>query len=153
MIQEPSASELTEILNQMGKHSEADMYNCGACGYVSCQQMALAIFNGKNKPQNCHHYVLKKANENHTEELNKKAREITLESVAMLEETRGNVSSLTQVTNRMIQNVSDSSASIEQMLKNISSINAKTPDIFRGKFCIIQNYSLILHQYNLPKNL
>ena len=41
----------------------------------------------------------------------------------MLEETRGNVSSLTQVTNRMIQNVSDSSASIEQMLKNISSIN------------------------------
>ena len=123
LIQEPSASELTEILNQMGKHTEADMYNCGACGYVSCQQMALAIFNGKNKPQNCHHYVLKKANENHTEELNKKAREITLESVAMLEETRGNVSSLTQVTNRMIQNVSDSSASIEQMLKNISSIN------------------------------
>ena len=123
LIQEPSSEELTEILNQMGKHSEADMYNCGACGYVSCQQMALAIFNGKNKPQNCHHYVLKKANENHTEELNKKAREITLESVAMLEETRGNVSSLTQVTNRMIQNVSDSSASIEQMLKNISSIN------------------------------
>ena len=123
LIQEPSSEELTEILNQMKKYSEADMYNCGACGYVSCEQMALAIFNGKNKPQNCHHYVLKKATENHAEELNKKAREITLESVAMLEETRGNVGSLTQVTNRMIQNVSDSSASIEQMLKNISSIN------------------------------
>ncbi len=41
----------------------------------------------------------------------------------MLEETRGNVSALTQVTQRMSQNVSDSSSSIEQMLKNISSIN------------------------------
>ncbi len=123
LIQEPTQEELTEILSQMGKHSKSDMYNCGACGYVSCEQMALAIFNGKNKPQNCHHFVLKKANENHAEELNKKAREITLESVAMLEETRGNVTSLSNVTNKMIQNVSDSSASIEEMLKNISSIN------------------------------
>ena len=124
LIHEPQKQELTDILNQMGKHSKADMYDCGACGYTSCEQMALAIYNGKNKPQNCHHYVLKKANENHAEELNHKARQITLESVAMLEQTRGNVSSLTQVTNRMIQNVSDSSSSIEEMLKNISSINS-----------------------------
>ena len=123
LIKEPSTQQLNDILTQMGKFGKEDMYDCGACGYTSCKQMAMAIFNGKTKPQNCHHYVLKKAKENHAEELNKKAREITLESVAMLEETRGNVASLTQVTNRMIQNVSDSSSSIEQMLKNISSIN------------------------------
>ena len=123
LIQEPSQQQLDEILEQMGKHGAEDMYDCGACGYHSCKQMATAIFNGKNKPQNCHHFVLKQVNESHAEEMNKKTREITLESVAMLEQTRGNVTSLTQVTNRMIQNVSDSSSSIEQMLKNISSIN------------------------------
>ena len=123
LIQEPTNEQLNEILSQMGKHGKEDMYDCGACGYTSCKQMAMAIFNGKNKPQNCHHFVLKQVNENHEEEMNKKTKEITLESVAMLEETRGNVASLTQVTNRMIQNVSDSSSSIEQMLKNISSIN------------------------------
>ena len=123
LIKEPTHQQLVDILTQMGKHGKEDMYDCGACGYTSCKQMAMAIFNGKNKPQNCHHYVLKQVNENHTEEMNQKAREITLESVAMLEETRGNVASLTQVTNRMIQNVSDSSSSIEQMLKNIGSIN------------------------------
>lgn len=123
LIKEPNPQELNDILVQMGKHGREDMYDCGACGYTSCQQMAKAIFNGKNKPQNCHHFVLKTAKENHNEELAKRAREITLESVAMLEETRGNVSALTQVTQRMSQNVSDSSSSIEQMLKNISSIN------------------------------
>ncbi len=123
LIKQPNAEELNAILSEMGKHTSQDMYDCGACGYKSCKQMAIAIFNGKNKPQNCHHYVLKTANESHAEEMDKKTREITLESVAMLEETRGNVASLTNVTKRMIQNISDSSSSIEQMLKNIGSIN------------------------------
>ncbi len=135
LIQEPTQDQLNEILTQMGKHGIEDMYDCGACGYISCRQMATAIYNGKNKPQNCHHYVLKQVNESHAEEINKKTREITLESVAMLEQTRGNVSSLTNVTTKMIQNVSDSSSSIEQMLKNIASINT----IIENNFVIVNN--------------
>ena len=123
LLKEPSDEQIDEILAQMGKRGIEDMFDCGACGYHSCKQMATAIFNGKNKPQNCHHYVLKTVNETHAEEMDKKTREITLESVAMLEETRSNVASLTNVTNKMIKNVSDSSASIEEMLQNISSIN------------------------------
>ncbi len=135
LIQEPTQDQLNEILTQMGKHGIEDMYDCGACGYISCRQMATAIYNGKNKPQNCHHYVLKQVNESHAEEINKKTREITLESVAMLEQTRGNVSSLTNVTTKMIQNVSDSSSSIEQILKNIASINT----IIENNFTIVNN--------------
>ncbi len=123
LIKEPTQDELDQVLKEMGKDGLEDMYDCGACGYNSCSQMAMAIFNGKNKPQNCHHYVLKRANEDHAAEMNKKTREITLESVAMLEQTRGNVSSLTTVTNKMTKSVADSSASIEEMLQNISSIN------------------------------
>ena len=123
LLREPTDEQINEILAQMGKHGIEDMFDCGACGYHSCKQMATAIFNGKNKPQNCHHYVLKTVNESHAEEMDKKTREITLESVAMLEETRSNVASLTHVTSKMIKNVSDSSASIEEMLQNISSIN------------------------------
>ena len=135
LIQEPTSEELIEILNQMGKHSKSDMYNCGACGYTSCEQMALAIFNGKNKPQNCHHYVLKKANENHYEELTKAVNEITKESIALLEGAKGNVNSLSDVTGQMSQNVSDSSSAIEQMIKNISSINR----IIDNNFNIVNN--------------
>ncbi|MBP3742664.1 MAG: 4Fe-4S binding protein [Treponema sp.] len=123
LIKYPDKAELDKILHEMGKHTQADMYDCGACGYVSCEQMALAIYNGKNKPQNCHHYVLKKANEDHTEELMRAVKNITQESVSLLQGTKHNVSSLTEVTEKMAQNVSSSSSAIEEMVSNISSIN------------------------------
>ena len=40
----------------MKKFEEKDFYNCSSCGYGSCQDMAYAIFNRLNKPENCHHY-------------------------------------------------------------------------------------------------
>ncbi|MCR4736394.1 MAG: 4Fe-4S binding protein [Treponema sp.] len=133
LIKEPSRVELDEILAQMGKHGKTDMYDCGACGYVSCEQMALAIFNGKNKPSNCHHYVLKKAKEDHSEELIQAVKNITQESVNLLQGTKNNVSSLNIVTDKMTQNVSSSSSAIEEMVGNINSIN----NIIENNFKIV----------------
>ena len=117
----------------MGKHSKDDMYDCGACGYDSCEQMAVAIFNGKNKPENCHHYVLNKAKENHTEQLTEAIKNITLKSVDLLQGTKDSVASLNQVTNTMSDNVSNSSSAIEQMIGTISSINK----IIENNFAIV----------------
>ena len=123
LIHEPDNAELKEILEQMGKFSQADMYNCGACGYSSCEQMALAIYNGKNKPQNCHYYVLDKTNENHFDQIQRAVKEITKDSILILEGTKGNVNSLNEITVQMTKNVNDSSTAIEEMINNISSIN------------------------------
>ena len=124
LLKLPTQKEVVRILEQMGKHSKDDIYNCGACGYNSCEQMALAIFNGKNKPQNCHHFVLKKANDDHSTELNAAIRKVTSESISMLELTKGNVLSLSEVTEQMSDTVSDSSSAVEQMIKAIQSIYA-----------------------------
>ena len=43
-------------MEKMAKFSEDDIYNCGSCGYGSCDKMTTAIYNGLNKPENCHHY-------------------------------------------------------------------------------------------------
>ncbi|TYB30282.1 MAG: hypothetical protein FXF47_10020 [Candidatus Mcinerneyibacterium aminivorans] len=53
---EPTEQELQNIYNKMNKFSSKDIYDCGACGYETCQDMARAIFNDVNKPKNCHHY-------------------------------------------------------------------------------------------------
>ncbi len=39
----PARSELTAIMHRMGKLSPADELNCGACGYDSCLEHAIAI--------------------------------------------------------------------------------------------------------------
>jgi archaellum component FlaC len=55
-IRKPNALEKSEILASMNKFSQAEHYNCGACGYISCEDMAVAIFNKLNKADNCHYF-------------------------------------------------------------------------------------------------
>lgn len=40
-------------------HSEKH-FDCGACGYKSCEEMASAIAKGINIPENCHQFAIKK---------------------------------------------------------------------------------------------
>ncbi|WP_052729590.1 sigma-54-dependent Fis family transcriptional regulator [Syntrophomonas zehnderi] len=52
----PNEEELKKIYVDMHKLEEKDFRNCAACGYNSCYYMAVAVFNGLNKAQNCHLY-------------------------------------------------------------------------------------------------
>lgn len=56
-VHTPSKSQIDEIYLKMEKHGEKDIFNCNACGYGSCEKMAMAIFNGLNRPENCHHFI------------------------------------------------------------------------------------------------
>lgn len=50
----PTEKQLDAVYEMMGKHTEADRnYNCHACGYRSCRDMAIAICRGLNTPDNC----------------------------------------------------------------------------------------------------
>lgn len=50
----PTGKQLDAVYEMMGKHTEADRnYNCHACGYRSCREMAIAICRGLNTPENC----------------------------------------------------------------------------------------------------
>lgn len=56
----PTEEQLQEIYHQMGKTTEAEQHiNCSCCGYESCREMAIAIFNGFNNKNNCIHYIKK----------------------------------------------------------------------------------------------
>jgi signal transduction histidine kinase/iron only hydrogenase large subunit-like protein/ActR/RegA family two-component response regulator len=57
VIRHPTAEQRQAILRRMHKVSERDLYNCCSCGYGSCEQMVVAIHNGLNRPENCHHYL------------------------------------------------------------------------------------------------
>jgi iron only hydrogenase large subunit-like protein len=55
-LKQPSAFDLQTIYRDLKKTKEADFYNCAFCGYNSCENMAVAIYNGLNKKENCYHY-------------------------------------------------------------------------------------------------
>jgi len=55
----PTEKELDEIYVSMHKYTDEDVKNCSACGYGTCEGMAVAILNKLNKPENCHFYLSK----------------------------------------------------------------------------------------------
>ena len=57
-IKQPNEAELQEVYRRLKKNSQADIFDCTACGYGSCKRMATAIFNRLNKPGNCAHHNL-----------------------------------------------------------------------------------------------
>lgn len=118
---------IDKAYKKMRKTSERDILDCGACGYKSCEQMAVAICLDLNKPENCHHYlhqVMEEMHENHRNELSTTVKS-TVESVSeKIENTENRVLNLATIVNSMSQCISESSAAIEQMVANVSSISS-----------------------------
>lgn len=59
--QMPSDYEIAEILRQMGKTRREDELNCGSCGYNTCREKAIAIYQDKAEVSMCLPYLKEKA--------------------------------------------------------------------------------------------
>lgn len=57
----PSDKAIEDILLQMGKFSEQDQLNCGACGYATCHDKAVAVFHGYSDVNMCMDALKQKA--------------------------------------------------------------------------------------------
>jgi iron only hydrogenase large subunit-like protein/uncharacterized Fe-S cluster-containing protein len=57
----PDDNTLREILIKIGKFSKEDELNCGACGYPTCREKAIAVFNKKADLHMCLPYMRERA--------------------------------------------------------------------------------------------
>lgn len=60
-LKPPSEQEINDILRQMGKFKPSDELNCGSCGYNTCRDKAVAIYQGKAEISMCLPYLKEKA--------------------------------------------------------------------------------------------
>jgi len=56
----PPNEQIKDVLYKMGKYSQQDHLNCGACGYESCEEHAIAIINGLAETEMCLPYSIEK---------------------------------------------------------------------------------------------
>lgn len=59
-IPRPSNEEIKEVLFRIGKFGPDDYLNCGACGYDSCEEHAIAVINGLAETEMCLPYSIEK---------------------------------------------------------------------------------------------
>ena len=50
---QPSEEEIQAILKTIGKSNSTTEFNCGACGYPTCREKAIAIYQGKAESSMC----------------------------------------------------------------------------------------------------
>ncbi|MBR6200345.1 MAG: 4Fe-4S binding protein [Spirochaetales bacterium] len=127
-LKTPSRSELTDILHSMDKYTDRDMYNCGACGYTSCQDMAFAIYNGLNKADNCIHFksdIIAQQGE--------KARSVSKSLIEEAGVILEHISSITVGFNQMSESikylfdiVNQTSASVTEIMSSLGTISRST---------------------------
>ncbi|MEG0306600.1 MAG: [Fe-Fe] hydrogenase large subunit C-terminal domain-containing protein [Clostridium sp.] len=53
----PNEDEVKKILRQMGKYTKTEELNCGACGYNTCVEKCIAVYNGMSQVEMCVPYM------------------------------------------------------------------------------------------------
>lgn len=61
----PSGESIRQILQSTSKYTERDELDCGACGYATCREHAVAVFQGLAECEMCLPYSLKRLEEDH----------------------------------------------------------------------------------------
>ncbi len=56
-----SDASINDVLKTLGKYSQDDQLNCGACGYNTCKDKAVGVLEGKADPLLCLPYALEQA--------------------------------------------------------------------------------------------
>ncbi len=59
-LPQPSEAEVQRVLHDMGKSDIRDQLGCGACGYPSCKEFAVAYCQGLTNFEMCYSYSIKK---------------------------------------------------------------------------------------------
>lgn len=61
LLQEPSESEIKEILRYTNKFKPEDELNCGSCGYNTCREKAVAVYQGLAEIDMCLPYLIEQS--------------------------------------------------------------------------------------------
>jgi hypothetical protein len=125
-VKMPNNEELMEVYRSLRKYGEKDFYDCNTCGYKSCYGMAIAIFNGLHRPENCHHYDLAHIEEDREtiDTLNQNLGTQIERSLDFMKGINGLIENLNQQIIRQASAIEESSASIEEMMATINNTAA-----------------------------
>ena len=125
-LRRPDALQLQEIYRRMEKHSEADLYNCSSCGYNSCEMMATAIFNGLNRPENCHHYQMSVLEKEHAAiaRLGKELHDVITDADALIDEIVAITERANEKSFDQYASIEESAQTVEQMIWSIKAVSS-----------------------------
>ena len=134
----PTDKQLESVYEIMGKHTDEDRhYNCHACGYRSCRDMAISIYRGLNTPENCivHAKSVLIARHSALQEQHERLEEITNECLDLSDKLKIDVDKITE----NMQNIgeannktSERAGVVNKLLQNVVTFCKSNPTMDAG---------------------
>jgi len=119
----PQTPELNSVFADMKKYTiEEQTINCGACGYGNCMEMATAIYNGCNVPENCIHFIKDEVQE-FSNELEEKNRNILNKTEKLSQFIREDFENLNYSIEEMVGESNTNAVEIEAVSKAMIKIS------------------------------
>ena len=106
-------------------------FDCRACGYKSCEEMAIAVAKGLNVPQNCHQYSVKQAEfaaskiENANNEIRNRNR-LIVDAVSGIS---GNIERICENTDVIAEHCEGNSAEMKDVETKLELLRGKCAEI------------------------
>ena len=124
-IKIPQKKQLENIYREMRKNKSEDFLHCTACGYGSCESMAVAIFNGLNKPENCHHFRHEMIQEEKdtVSDLYRNLHLKVSNCNNLINDMSGAVEKVTYSVDEQSANLEESSSAIEQIIRSLGNLS------------------------------
>jgi iron only hydrogenase large subunit-like protein len=129
----PSEKQLEPIYEKMGQHTNDERtYNCRACGYKSCRDMAIAISRGLNTPENCviHAKSVLLARHSELTKQHERLAEITSECLSLSNRLKEEVDDINKNINAIGDSTSATSeraAVVKDLLQNVVTFCNENP--------------------------
>ncbi|MTI81015.1 MAG: hypothetical protein FH758_09040 [Firmicutes bacterium] len=120
----PAENELKEILAKDGKYKKEDELNCKACGYKTCRDRAIAVYNGENVAGGC---VIHQRDEvekmyQRTEETNRTLKENLGALVSTIEEVASGNQTNADNSSKLLNHVESQEGDIKSLNDEIKSV-------------------------------
>ncbi len=90
-------ADIERVFKMLGKETEQDKhFDCHACGFRSCREMAIALAKGINEKENCHQYILRSIKEERlqVEGVNRKVYDMNEELMGVFKQLNDSIESV-----------------------------------------------------------
>lgn len=140
--------QIKKAFEELGKHTDLERhFDCHACGYESCREMAIALAKGINEKENCHQYMLKSI---HSER--QKVSEINKQVLKMNDELMEIFQNLTKDIDRVqieADSISKSGISNSQEMKNVAEHMQQLNELNKTIAASMDNINGNIERYNV----
>ncbi len=142
-------AEIEKAFELLGKRTQMEKnFDCHACGFKSCRDMATALARGINEKENCHEYMMKLIQEERQKvsEVNKQVLEMNQELTEIFGELAQNIESVKQEADLIREagaKSSDEMQNVAGRMDDLSLLNKKITDSIGDINESVQNYNIM----------